>query len=1460
MIYKIYSKIDVLKTEFDPGSSSWSWELMSDNVLSLSFTLNTYVDLEVGDYITILGNKFTLKDLSKPKIKSTMDWEYSVKFYGLESMLKYVLVMSMSTGDVDADVSLLDTPTAQLQFLINLVNAFYGTSYTVGAAISVAPQTVDFSRKNVFEALNALADLYSTEWWIDHSTGKFYLTKCISGDMINLGYDQGLLDLYKDDNSSDDSFWTRLYPLGSTKNIIYDDYGHYRLQLPNNVKYIDKDVDLYGIRPKYVETEFADIYPRFTGVVGTVRTVTNTVDDKQITVYYFTDATLNFNPNDYTKSGQVKHLVFKSGDMDGRDFEANWHVDGSEWELITQYPTDDTQLPSGYIIPKAGDTYTIYNMQMPSVYYTNAENEFKAAVDAYVAARDIDFAVYIANTNYVYLDEAGISLTIGSYVRLNNAQYFPSTGYRDSRVTKIVRNLKNLSSMELSISNVLKVGTFSAVQDNLKTLQIAVDQQLDKESLQVLMSYDSAAETDYNVYSSLRTTKEIASRAISKKNDDTVAGTISFMKDIHVTGLVTANEVDANEMKATNGTFANLVKAAACTIIGLATIGQIKATTIDTTLLNASKGTFSDVISTAGIESSKGGLFYGQYSALPNNLGTYVANYTSSQYGARILAYDGVNYQKLSLGKLIGSTFQLNLNADGTSNFGSDLSVTGALIAAGTESSKGGIFYGQYSSFPTGLGSYVANYVSSQYGARILAYNGVSYQDLALGSMPTSGLFSETLRSNGNVDFGYSAGTSDYVSQMKGWRVTRPGEADFRKVYADEMKVQAFTADISQALVGSDYLTKSVTKLSHNFTIPVPATFPMTFPITFTEFVQIVVDDLEGFPDIRCFQDGDYIRFKVFDRTNGLTITDVWGTVKLDTTFGTNGFSNNTQAYIFTIFDFGDAAGLTVFAGSEVLDYGTSGSGVISRTVLDDAGSPYSQVVTWKDDPSKPENYTVHARLGNLDGIANCSGYGLYSNKVFLTESILVGDLTKSGSYLEYSNGNLVYRGNVYITGGNAATTNDVSNAVTSAKGYTDSFISAIPGTIDARIATQVDVNGSIYKAVAASLTLNGNGISLFGKSVNISSADIFSSTVMKNGIISAINQTPETVTISASKIDLRGAVTADSIATGAVTADKIASHAITTDKIATNVLAVGNISGLGHLAGMDNITANLVTDLGTLATLSSVGLTNLDATLISNGKILTSLVVANEVFTNALTAGTIYAGNAVINGLKVTNATVSGTAYITAGDFGDLTISSHNISNDGASDTCLYMTHTGKGITAAIGIDVLAGSTGWSALCRLEDAGSTGYDYKIGANVAIKNATYSNVALQVEASGSTNSSDAVNEHTIGNIAMLIPRGIITGFRLHTRRVTTSQTLSVMDSIILGISNGNDYTLTLPSTSVENGQIILIRKGGTANMWVAGTIQDGWTGNTNSVKIENAQMHIFIYDSVNSRWTHNYWN
>jgi hypothetical protein len=86
--------------------------------------------------------------------------------------------------------------------------------------------------------------------------------------------------------------------------------------------------------------------------------------------------------------------------------------------------------------------------------------------------------------------------------------------------------------------------------------------------------------------------------------------------------------------------------------------------------------TFSGGLIANGIESSMGGIFYGQAGSFPVGRGTYVAN-TVGAYGARVLAYDGTAYQDLKLGKLIsGSNFQLHLNADGTSIFNGSLTAT----------------------------------------------------------------------------------------------------------------------------------------------------------------------------------------------------------------------------------------------------------------------------------------------------------------------------------------------------------------------------------------------------------------------------------------------------------------------------------------------------------------------------------------------------------------------------------------------------------------------------------------------------------------------------------------------------------------------------------------------------------------------------------------------------------------
>lgn len=209
--------------------------------------------------------------------------------------------------------------------------------------------------------------------------------------------------------------------------------------------------------------------------------------------------------------------------------------------------------------------------------------------------------------------------------------------------------------------------------------------------------------------------------------------------------------------------------------------------------------------------------------------------------------------------------------------------------------------------------------------------------------------------------------SAHWVSQTTGWGVSYAGAGDFRSLYADEMHVQAFIADIYQALVGAIIVTQSRARLSRNFTIPATSG-------TGT----IYLEDLEGFEGSQVFTSGDYVCLRHIDTSGGgLVVSDVWGTVS-----AYSDLSGGEQSWTFTCTDDGGVSGSVVYAGSLALDYGQSGAGVWEATVLDSAGSPYSQVTTWDTDPSNPANFTTHVRIGNLDGISGIGAeYGLWAGQ-----------------------------------------------------------------------------------------------------------------------------------------------------------------------------------------------------------------------------------------------------------------------------------------------------------------------------------------------------------------------------------------------------------------------------------------------------------------------------------------------
>jgi hypothetical protein len=257
----------------------------------------------------------------------------------------------------------------------------------------------------------------------------------------------------------------------------------------------------------------------------------------------------------------------------------------------------------------------------------------------------------------------------------------------------------------------------------------------------------------------------------------------------------------------------------------------------------------------------------------------------------------------------------------------------------------------------------------------------------------------------------YNIGTSNYVSQLTGWRITSSGQADFRYIYADELHVKAFIADISQALAGSDFLTKSVAILSRDMTVPNSEVLGTTY---------LYVEDLPGFPDTQVFQSGDWLRLRVVDRSGGgLIVADVWGTVSSYVDL-----SDGEQRWTFTCNDDGGVLGLKVYKGALVLDYGTSGNGWIERTVLDPAGSPYTRVVTWTTNPTNPANYSLKMQYGSLDGITHplfgtLSGYGLYATGNIYIEGVIKA--LAGGEIAGYTiNANTLSTTNAILQGGSA--------------------------------------------------------------------------------------------------------------------------------------------------------------------------------------------------------------------------------------------------------------------------------------------------------------------------------------------------------------------------------------------------------------------------------------------------------
>ena len=483
MELKIYNQSGELKMTVSTSSSStWNTELMAENAVSASFTHPFYVPLDVNDYVLLSGIKFSINKEYKPKQKSTQEYTYSVNFYGPEHDAERVMYLHLTDGEYEPQFSLNTSPALHLQKWVDNMNRIYGEErWSIGETVDLPKKNIEYNNVTCFEKLSLISDAFEAEWWADGF--KMNLTRCERGDRVELGYMQGLTSLTQSENSDDVKFFTRLIPLGSTKNIDRSRYGFSRLQLPDRAKYVDRNTQ-YGLYEHIEEAAFTGIFPQYTGTVSTVRSEEKTDDEgRKFTVYYFNDADMMFDPNKSEIAGLTKRLSFQTGDLAGQGnsdnndywFEANYNSTTLEWEIINTYPSDDVQIPGGNLIPRPGDKYIPWNFRMPESYEVQAERDYEDAVNSFLEKYSEDVSKYGGDTDYIYIDKNAVPLQLGQRVRLLSDKYFSTLGgYFDTRMTKVVRKLDNLSIATIECTNKVGKGWKRTVDESLSQLQYIV--------------------------------------------------------------------------------------------------------------------------------------------------------------------------------------------------------------------------------------------------------------------------------------------------------------------------------------------------------------------------------------------------------------------------------------------------------------------------------------------------------------------------------------------------------------------------------------------------------------------------------------------------------------------------------------------------------------------------------------------------------------------------------------------------------------------------------------------------------------------------------------------------------------------------------------------------------------------------------------------------------------------------
>lgn len=587
------------------------------------------------------------------------------------------------------------------------------------------------------------------------------------------------------------------------------------------------------------------------------------------------------------------------------------------------------------------------------------------------------------------------------------------------------------------------------------------------------------------------------------------------------------------------------------------------------------------------------------------------------------------------------------------------------------------------------------------------------------------------------------------------------------------------------------------------------------------------------------------------------------------------------------------ALGLSNFEGIEswhLIFLGTNGKrqGILITAM--DQGSPYIDVY---DDQSQSTDLSYgaapRARLGRLDGLKNIttvtdlypniSGYGLYSDNVYLTGAIYatsgkIGGLTINANSL-----------------GNSDFTIDSKGISISSKG------TFVVDTTNFKVAK----DGAV--SITGTINATGGKIgSLTVENVNDAiGANSSGQVYIKDGVVTANSVAAGAITTE--KLSAN-AVTTDKLAANAVTAGKISANAVTTDKLAASAVTAEKIS-----AGSIN-TSKVTSDFGEKLVISSnqsitlvqsdLNTAKSDITGFKNGtipvqKLQTSYITIEKNAINIASGGninigaggtfTVNSGNFKIDSSG--NVTMTGTVTASSGSIGGWTIGTSSLyAGSGANYVSLatsgeYRIWAGAATASNAPFRVTSdGSVYLGSLYYLDENGANPRKASLTSSLWKYNKAYNRAVKTLSVSnGSTDSTLTIElfdgtevnfKKASGTVALVPSGGGSTNFSISAIRgytgsgtgttLATTYVYGVLSNVPYSSSSsvalkaGSSLSGALEYASVPVGDVYDAGYSAGKNS-VTISSWDGWLNGSNTVKLSNGKTDsITMPGSSSYKW------